>query len=103
MQTAFYEIMKAVLVIDMPKTCKECKCQLCWVCVPADEDIDEYIDPSKAKPDWCPLRPLPKYRDNSKKPQDYAEVWIDGAKTGWNACLDEVTGETECTTQKMDT
>ena len=59
MQTAFYEIMKAVLVIDMPKTCKECKCQLCWVCVPADEDIDEYIDPSKAKPDWCPLRQIP--------------------------------------------
>lgn len=53
--------MKSVLVIDTPKTCKECPCQLMLVCVPADEDIDEYIDPSKAKPNWCPLKPLPRY------------------------------------------
>lgn len=45
--------------------------------------------------EMIPLKPLPNYRDNSKKPKDYAEVWIDGAKTGWNACLDEITGETE--------
>lgn len=90
MKTAFYEIMKAVLVIDMPKTCKECKCQLCWVCVPADEDIDEYIDPNKAKPNWCPLRPLPqKFRT------DGDDIEEDSYWNGWNDCIDEITGETE--------
>ena len=78
--------MKAILVIDMPTDCIKCPLAdgYCW-----------NIFPTKGIADGCPLRPLPKYRDNSKKPQDYAEVWIDGAITGWNACLDEITGETE--------
>ena len=50
---------KSVLVINTPKNCKECDCHLWLVCVPADEDIDEYVDASKTKPDWCPLKPLP--------------------------------------------
>lgn len=53
--------MSAILLIkEMPKTCKECPCQLMFVCVPADEDIDEYVDPNETKPDWCPLKPLNK-------------------------------------------
>lgn len=83
--------MKAVLVIDMPNNCGECKLiHLQGI----GESICDAVDWSK-RPSWCPLKPLPNYRDNSKKPQDYADVWIDGAKTGWNACLDEITGETE--------
>jgi len=53
---------KSVLVIDTPKTCKECQCQMMFVCVPADEDIDEYVDPNTTIPKWCPLRPLPKWK-----------------------------------------
>ena len=28
------------------------------VCVPADEDIDEYVDPNTTIPKWCPLRTI---------------------------------------------
>ena len=54
--------MKSILVIDTPKTCKECQCQMMLVCVPADEDIDEYADPNTTIPEWCPLRTLPKWK-----------------------------------------
>ena len=50
--------MKSILIIDTPKNCKECRCQMMLVCVPADEDIDEYIDPNTAIPEWCPLRTI---------------------------------------------
>ena len=76
--------MKSVLVIDTPKTCTECACHLWQVCVPADEDIDEYINPSKGKPDWCPLRPMPEQMSWGHT-ADYIE--------GYNACLEEIMGE----------
>ena len=83
--------MPAILLIkEMPKTCKECSCQLMLVCVPTDEDIDEYIDPSKGKPDWCPLRPLPQ-KAYGEFPCTYEYGFIDG----YNKCLDEIMGETE--------
>lgn len=71
---------KSVLVINTPKNCKECDCHLWLVCVPADKDIDEYVDASKTKPDWCPLKPLPPKDYWHKK--DYAD--------GWNDCLEEL-------------
>ena len=67
------------------------------VCVPADEDIDEYINPSETKPDWCPLRPLPIdllkiegkwiYKDRTEKAINNSE-YVDG----WNDCLKEIEG-----------
>ena len=79
--------MKSVLVIDTPKTCTECRCHLWKVCVPADEDIDEYINPSTGKPNWCPLKPLPQKKE-IELPWLYAEY-----ENGWNDCIDEITGE----------
>ena len=77
--------MKSILVVDTPKTCKECRCQMMLVCVPADEDIDEYVDPNTTIPEWCPLRPLPqRYDEDAMREQK-----------GWNRCLDEILGETE--------
>ena len=93
--------MPAILVLkDTPKFCVECPLIHLgdrFICKAANRwcGDEEGFFTSETKPTWCPLRPLPNYRDNSKKPKDYAEVWIDGAKTGWNACLDEITGETE--------
>lgn len=77
---------KSVLVIDTPKTCKECRCQMMLVCVPADEDIDEYVDPNTTMPEWCPLKPLPKKKNTDFHPNIvYAN--------GWNDCLKEITNE----------
>lgn len=86
--------MSAILLIkEMPKTCKECPCQMMLVCVPADEDIDEYVDPSKTKPNWCPLSPLPKpiTEYEVKVSCDYEPDYA----LGWNECLDEIMGEIE--------
>jgi hypothetical protein len=52
---------KAILVIDMPKTCKECEIMFkgdysdwCpWV--NARTDVFDYIR-NNTKPDWCPLK-----------------------------------------------
>lgn len=86
--------MSAILLIkEMPKTCKECPCQLMLVCVPTDEDIDEYVNPNETKPDWCPLRPLPqklKLRIQREWITDY-----DRYEIGYNACLDKIMGEKE--------
>ena len=85
------ETTKAILVIDTPNDCYECPCYY------EDKDMCEAFD-KKAKadsgrPSWCPLRPLP---------QKYDEAQMREQK-GWNRCLDEILGETECTTQKKDT
>jgi hypothetical protein len=47
-----------------------------------------YIEDLSAKPDWCPLKPLPKYK-SMEKPGEYEY----GKMHGWNRCIDEITGE----------
>lgn len=88
---------KSVLVIDTPKTCKECKlfCHSWLVCVPSDEDVDEYINPSEGRLDSCPLRPLPQAREFGKR--NILPIKVDGNSfiLGWNAFRDEILGEVQ--------
>ena len=79
--------MKAMLVIDMPNDCYDCPCYY------EDRDMCEAFN-KKAKadsgrPSWCPIKPLPhsKQMENRWFSDDYSK--------GWNACLDEIVGETE--------
>lgn len=50
---------KAVLVIDMPKNCRNCKlsemsCEFDKIlCIPMQKSSDKF---SKDKPNWCPLK-----------------------------------------------
>lgn len=75
--------MKAILVIDMPKNCAKCKLMYLQG---IGESICNAVD-WEERPSWCPLRPLP------HKLQ--ADWYTDGYKEGFNACLEEITGETE--------
>lgn len=85
---------KAVLVIDMPRSCMECNIRFrdeysdfCPVHV-IDEQPDVYDYMMKfTKPDWCPLKPMPKK----------LYIGIDGIMDctndfpyGWNACINEI-------------
>lgn len=86
---------KAVLVIDMPSCCNECslmfKDEYSYFCpVKCDENktdlYDNYIMFHR-KPDWCPLKPMPKK----------LYIGIDGIMDctndfpyGWNACINEI-------------
>ena len=79
--------MKAVLVVDMPNNCEECK--IIYLQGHGESSICDSGDWSK-RPSWCPLKPLPRkldYHDLRWCNQDNIE--------GWNACIDTITGETE--------
>ena len=92
--------MKAIIVIDkMPKKCLDC--ELIWdemnngiVRCSNGRMLDE-ADIYKEKPSWCPLRPMPeKMTLNGAMNVGYG---TDGFayRNGWNACIDELLGETE--------
>ena len=85
---------KAILVIDVPKSCNECPICASYAesafspreywCTAADNtDVDQYD-----KPKWCPLKCVPK-----KRKEKYAADVGDrdcGFIDGWNACIDEI-------------
>ena len=90
--------MKAILVIDMPMMCCECKFFRFannddWgssetICTINGKHCENGID---YKLRVCPLRPLPQRKEEGYPNDDYTI----GKADGWNACLDEITGETE--------
>lgn len=75
--------MKAVLVIDMPNNCEECKITYFQG---HGESSTCYSGDWSKRPSWCPLKPLPD-RMRWGHSSDYI--------CGYNACLDEIVGETE--------
>lgn len=110
--------MKAILVIDMPESCEECCCAFytegmyhdyCQA-VGYKTDIKGYgCEPSlfdkeyKGKrPDWCPLKPLPRKRGKitlTERTQDIDHLkWqleCNIYSEGYNKCIDEILGEEE--------
>lgn len=92
---------KAVLVMDMPESCKKCvfcrglnACKLkkylagdriCTIYT-VDKQIME-----GGKPDWCPLRELPEKMPDLEHGYENVEKSI--IRTGWNACLDAIAKE----------
>ncbi len=92
---------KAVLVMDMPESCKKCvfcrglnACKLkkylagdriCTIYT-VDKQIME-----GGKPDWCPLRELPEKMPELKA--GYEDISTSIRRVGWNACLDAIAKE----------
>ena len=68
---------KAILVIDMPSSCKECKIRCddeysnwCPYDNPEPNGVFQYVDKG-IKPEWCPLKKLPeKYEIDKSKCSD---------------------------------
>lgn len=84
---------KAVLVFDMPEICKECP-----ICASYEimSSIEEYICTVKNinvdlnnKPEWCPLKPLPKRR----KGYDSIKWQWGEYEDGWNHCINMLIDE----------
>ena len=81
-------LSKAVLIVDMPKACEDpCKFLECnsddkRFCSCLHREIEELCE----KPDWCPLKELPKRRR-------YGEEFFNGDVKGWNDCLKVILGE----------
>lgn len=102
---------KAVLVLNMPKSCNKCKFfdsqyRYCdFKGLPLKRKDGKYgpvTKISKERADWCPLRELPEKRD-LKELEKYSlgeeYLWSEG----WNACIDEITGEHKPTVAKSAT
>lgn len=92
---------KAVLVMDMPESCKKCMfCRGLNACklkkyLAGDRictiyTVDKQIMEG-GKPDWCPLRELPEKMPDLEHGYENVEKSI--IRTGWNACLDAIAKE----------
>ena len=83
--------MKAILVIDMPSNyCQDCSLRRGLFCGENGNSLYDYIhnDSLNDKPNWCPLKPLPKY---VKDKNTFAiENKYMNYQDGYNACLDVI-------------
>lgn len=79
---------KSVLVIDTPEKCISCIYVgiFHYFCRINCRDIKDV----SAKPDWCPLKPLPEKKLYTA-PERNHELPKDLFAVGWNACLREIT------------
>ena len=87
---------KAILVMDMPSSCDDC--QICrgiatdgdYVCSILDKDGNEqgFYDGEYDRPNYCPLREIPKKLE-VKDDKSMSEMLV---KDGYNACIDEILG-----------
>lgn len=83
---------KAVLVMDMPGRCADCQLR-CSIevnepfCYGTMKNVteDEYY---KEKPQWCPLKPMPKKKENI-----VCTIHFGAYVNGWNACIDAICGK----------
>ena len=75
---------KAVLVIDMPENCMECRCydDVFGTCRAKYKDFDK-VEARSTRPIWCPLKRAPKEDEK----EDFLE-WSRGYQAGWNDCID---------------
>jgi len=83
--------MKAILVLDMPKNCAECKLVFLQG---IGEAICNAVD-WEERPSLCPLRPMPKRYEYRTDTRYYTVKYNTGYADGWNTCLDKIMGETE--------
>jgi len=86
---------KAILVIDMPSCCNECKIRVddeysnwCPYDNSEPNGVWKYVD-NGTKPDWCPLKPVPKKLDRN---DSIYYQWGD-YEDGWNHCIDCIVDE----------
>ena len=83
--------MKAILVIDMPKNCKECKLTyihtrkdtLC--CCLTDREVEYRNDIEN-----CPLKPMPEKKVRESWKDNEFDPYNNLYKMGWNACIEEI-------------
>ena len=95
--------MKAILVIDMPTSCRECPCGDWNICSAIVKTHTNKM--SEQREAWCPLKPMPeKLRVDVNQIEDVMpsefdmdklvlKIRLDADKLvalGWNTCLEEI-------------
>ena len=84
---------KVILVMDNPDECRNCPCfngfYFGGYCGVIDKEIEyDYDSFTYVKPNWCPLKALPKKVDSWL----YTNQHNEGVYKGWNACIDKILG-----------
>lgn len=93
---------KAILIIDTPKSCMECRLKY------LDTGDDAYFGTNIYRCIWdgseilstgideyCPLKPLPQ-KQNTEMSLNAMNDWLEHSeRTGYNRCLYEILGEAE--------
>lgn len=79
---------KSIVVINTPENCRKC---------PFRESAWSFCLGEYEKEKHCPLRPLPQKLDANDWHRMFSGLFSEREAKGygWNACLDEITGETE--------
>lgn len=87
-------------VEELPENCSMCDC--CYTkpydsrrkidgekfCGILNEDVEVYYYHGDGRPEFCPLREIPKLREIINNYDDY----LDGVDVGWNDCIYEMIG-----------
>ena len=84
---------KAILVMDMPKNCFDCRFQEMGFCE-AVHSVGEMItdDDLESKPDWCTLREMPEKLPLQGDVSDLQKMLEEMRRASWNACIDAIGG-----------
>lgn len=86
---------KSVLVINTPERCIDCEIgqnysNIIETCVSCPIAGKSALDgEAESIHDWCPLKLLPEKDTKNHFPDEFE----DGYAIGWNACIDEITGD----------
>ena len=82
---------KAILVIETPDKCLDCDLRVLDMdgsisCYYNKKEICNNVGENNSRPDWCPLKELPKEEHSDFMYDEY----YDGYDDGWNNCLNEI-------------
>ena len=88
---------KAVIVMDMPESCMECRFRVNKVDIKCGANYGRYVRAEKEeRPDWCPLQMLPERKFIRDYPDGYKmnmkQTVEKCAYEGYNRCLDDILG-----------
>lgn len=86
--------MKGIIVVDIPECCDMCKMGFNNECY---DEFECFMEPTKRlknpeseKPDWCPIKPIPKRKTGRSLPEYDTDIYYE---IGWNSCIDAIIGE----------
>lgn len=83
---------KSVLVINTPISCRDCIARsLSDDCNITNKSVGEHRY-NKSKPDWCPLQDIPLKKNVRNFNISSGDFEQKGYQQGWNACIDEILG-----------
>lgn len=91
---------KAILVMDMPKSCERCRLHSFWgndldVLCKMEGKAQSFEDACKGRPSWCPVREVPEKKEAQKiNPYEMNKIeYNKGYRQGYNKCIDEILGK----------